>query len=246
MKTENNDWLCRPIAHRAFHNADKGIVENSRTAVLEAMHRNYAIEVDLQASKENQPIVFHDWKLDRLTTHSGKVAQYQLETLRKIPHKLSPDTIMSLQDLLDLVEGKVPLIIEIKAETSADNLEEFGRNIGKILKNYKGQVAIMSFVPDIVRYCIQEAPHLPRGITYSPREVSLMRTLYHLIYGFFRKQKIKPQFIAYDVRAIPGIISFLIKNILGLKLLVWTVRTPKQRKLAQEHADAMIFEGFEV
>lgn len=245
--TENvPNWLCRPIAHRAFHNAEKGIIENSRTAVLEAMQRNYAIEVDLQASKENQPIVFHDWKLDRLTTSTGQVSEYDLKTLCTIPHKLSPDTIMSLQDLLELVEGKVPLIIEIKANPGADNLEEFGRNIGLILKNYNGPVAVMSFVPDVVRYCIQETPHLPRGITWSPKEISLIRSVFHLTLGLFSKQKIKPQFIAYDIRAVPGIISFFIRNIIGLKLLVWTVRTTKQRKLAEKYADAMIFEGFEV
>ena len=67
-------WLRRPIAHRGLHDAERGIVENSVSAVKAAMRKGIAVEVDLQRAADNQPVVFHDMTLERLTNESGPVA----------------------------------------------------------------------------------------------------------------------------------------------------------------------------
>ena len=96
-------WLKRPIAHRGLHDASRGVMENSLSAVKAAMGRGYAIEVDLQCAAGDMPVVFHDDTLDRLTGESGPVAAFDAATLGKVRLKDSSDTILSLSDLLALV-----------------------------------------------------------------------------------------------------------------------------------------------
>ena len=108
-------WLQRPIAHRGLHNQAKGIVENSTSAVSAAMGKGFAIEVDLQCAANDLPIVFHDDTLDRLTLETGPVAARTADALANIPLRNSADRILSLPALLALVNGYVPLVLEVKS-----------------------------------------------------------------------------------------------------------------------------------
>ena len=104
-------WLKRPIAHRGLHDAAKGIIENSASAVSAAMGKGLGVEVDLQCAAGHMPIVFHDATLDRLTDERGTVAARTAEALSAIPLRNSPDRILSLPALLRLVDGHVPLCL---------------------------------------------------------------------------------------------------------------------------------------
>jgi glycerophosphoryl diester phosphodiesterase len=240
-------WLKRPIAHRGLHDATRGVVENSASAVTAAMGKGYAIEVDLQCAAGHMPVVFHDATLDRLTAETGPVAARDVEALRTIPLKGSSDHILSLQDLLKRVGGYVPLVLEVKSTWARDG--RFEANIARALKPYAGPVAVMSFDPCAIAAFREAAPNLARGLVASrfdqedwPNLTPLQRfAMRHLLTSAFAR----PHFIAYDIVALPALAPLIARLLFGLPLLTWTVRTADDRERALRYADAMIFEGIE-
>jgi glycerophosphoryl diester phosphodiesterase len=241
-------WLRRPIAHRGLHDASRGIVENSASSVTAAMGKGYAVEVDLQCAAGGMPVVFHDSTLDRLTGAAGPVAAHDVEALREIPLKGTADRILSLPDLLALIGGYVPIILEVKSTWSRDGA--FETNIAKLLASYAGPVAVMSFDPYSVAAFRRVAPALPRGLVagrfndaghWSDLTAGQRFAMRHLLTSTFAW----PHFIAYDVRALPALAPLIARTLFGLPLLTWTVRTLPDRERALRYADAMIFEGIE-
>jgi len=241
-------WLKRPIAHRGLHDAAKGIVENSASAVTAALGKGYAIEVDVQCAAGHEPVVFHDSTLERLTNETGPLAARSVENLRTVALRGSRDRILSLPDLFGLVGGYVPLVLEVKSTWTGDHTLE--ANIAKALKPYAGPVAVMSFDPHAVEAFRHAAPELPRGLAagrfddedhWSALTARQRFAMRHLLTSTFAR----PHFIAYDIRALPALAPLMAKVVFGLPLLTWTVRTAADRERALRYADAMIFEGIE-
>jgi glycerophosphoryl diester phosphodiesterase len=239
-------WLKRPIAHRGLHDEPKGIVENSASAVRAAMGAGLAVEVDLQCAADHMPIVFHDATLDRLTAETGPVAARHVEALCQIPLRNSSDRILSFPALLALVEGRVPLILEVKSTWTRDG--KFERNIAGMLAAYPGPVAVMSFDPYSLASFREAAPLLPRGLVadrFDDRShwshLSLWRRI--AMRNLFSSAIARPNFIAYDIGALPALAPLVARFLFGLPLLTWTVRTKDERERALRYADAMIFEG---
>jgi glycerophosphoryl diester phosphodiesterase len=240
------EWLKRPVAHRGLHDAARGIIENSASSIEAAMENHYAIEVDLQCTADHRPIVFHDRTLDRLTSETGAVAGRSAVELCTIPLKHSRDYILSLRDLLALVHGRVPLLLEVKSTWSDDR--RFEANIAKELAGYTGHVAIMSFDPHCVAAFRACAPSLPRGLIserfQDPRYRSHLITLQRFAMRHLLTSAIaRPHFIAYDINALPALAPAIARRLLGLPVLTWTVRNETERARATRYADAMIFEG---
>ena len=238
-------WLKRPIAHRGLHDQAKGIVENSASSVRAAMGAGFAIEVDLQCAAGHMPVVFHDATLDRLTVQTGAVAALDAEVLCSIQLRDSPDHILSLNGLLALVNGRVPLVLEVKSTWTGDG--KFEANIANLLAPYPGPVAVMSFDPNSVAAFREAAPALPRGLIgerfnderyWSQLTVWQRLAMRNLLTSAFAR----PHFIAYDIKALPAVAP-LVARAFGLPLLTWTVRTKEERERALRYADAMIFEG---
>ncbi len=240
-------WLRRPFAHRGLHDAAAGVIENSASAVTAAMGKGYGIEVDLQAAAGLMPVVFHDATLDRLTGETGPVAARDVGSLRRIKLRDNgSDTILSLPDLFALVNGYVPLLLEVKSNWTGDG--QFEANIVKLLASYQGPVAVMSFDPHSVAAFRQLAPDTPRGLIserfadashWSELAWRQRFAMRHLLTATFAR----PHFIAYDVRALPAAAPLVASYAFGLPLLTWTVRTEDERQRALRYADAMIFEG---
>jgi glycerophosphoryl diester phosphodiesterase len=242
------DWLiARPVAHRGFHDRAAGRLENTLAAAIAAVERGFAIECDLQLTADERVIVFHDDTLDRLTVATGPVHRLTLSELREIPLRDSEDRIPTLQELLETVGGKVPLVIELKSQFIGDRRLE--RRVAEALAGYAGHLAVMSFDPASMQAMRTLAPHLPRGMIAdrfdNPRERErnppLKRlALRHLLFA----PLVRPQFVAYHVGSLPANAPLLLRH-LGLKLLTWTVRTEADRETARRWADQMIFEGFD-
>ena len=239
-------WLKRPIAHRGLHDEAKGIVENSASAVRTAMGAGLAVEVDLQCAADHMPIVFHDATLDRLTAETGPVAARDVEALSQIPLRNGSDCILSFPDLLALVEGRVPLILEVKSTWARDG--KFERNIAGALAAYPGPVAVMSFDPYSLASFREAAPLLPRGLVADRFDdeshwshLSLWQRL--AMRNLLSSAIARPNFIAYDIGALPALAPLVARLLFGLPLLTWTVRTKDERERALRYADAMIFEG---
>lgn len=158
-------FLRIPIAHRGLHDASNGVIENSLSAFEAAIAHGYGIELDVQLSADGEAMSFHDDTLDRLTTTRGAVSAQNANALKTIPLTGSSDTIPDMRQTLDLIAGRVPLLIEIKDQDGA-----LGRNVGplekrlaQLLSDYKGPLGVMSFNPHSIAAFASVAPHIPRG-----------------------------------------------------------------------------------
>lgn len=242
------DWLTRrPIAHRGLHDRARGIIENMPGAFEAAVAGGFTIETDLQLSADGEAMVHHDDALGRLTEGTGALLTTSAAELRQVRFKDTPERMLDLAGLCALVDGRVPLLLEVKSHFN-DDRKLVGR-ISEILKDYRGPVALMSFDPDQVMAIRQMMPHLPRGITaqrrYEDAEwASLPAARREGMTGLRHAFNTRPQFVAYWVNQLPAPAPWIARNLFGCPLLAWTVRTPEQRAVAAAHADQMIFEGF--
>ncbi|TAD73571.1 MAG: glycerophosphodiester phosphodiesterase, partial [Sphingomonadales bacterium] len=218
------DWLTQwEYAHRGLHSA--GVPENSRAAAEGAIAAGMGIECDIQMSRDNVPLVFHDWELERLTSERGKVALRSADDLCRIPLLQTRQTIWRLCDLLDLVTGRVPILVEVKAQPHLP-LAEPCIAIAKALEGYAGPVAVMSFDLRMGEWFAKHRPDMVRGLVITD-------TLDHGYKGAWRAphalERAAPDFLASDVRDIPGALTGLWRES-GRPLLTWTVRTPELRE----------------
>ena len=242
------DWLtARPVAHRGLHHATSGIIENMPAAALAAVAGNFAIECDIQLSADGEAMVHHDDALGRLTEASGRLRDKTAAELKSVPFKATPERMMTLTDLCDLVAGRVPLVIEVKSVFDGDR--KLVKRMAAVLSSYSGPAVGMSFDPDQVMALRELIPSRPRGIVaerhytaedWPEASPGQRRDMTHLRH-FFRT---RPDFVAYYVDELPSLAPWLARNVLRCPLLTWTVRTAAQRARAAQHADQMIFEGF--
>ena len=242
------DWLtARPVAHRGLHDISRGIVENMPGAVQAAIAGNFSIEVDIQLSADGEAMVHHDHALGRLTEATGPLVNKTATELKALTFKDTAERMMSLSDLCSLVAGRAPLVIEVKSHFDGDR--KLVKRMAEVLSSYSGPAVGMSFDPDQVLALREIMPHLARGIV-AEREYTATdwpeaspeqrRGMTHLRHAF----RTRPHFVAYWVNELPAAAPWIARNIFGLPLLSWTVRTPEQRARAINYADQMIFEGF--
>ncbi len=155
--------FLRPIAHRGLHNARLGVVENSSAAFEAAITGGFGIECDLRPAAGGQAVVFHDADLDRLTAETGPVAAYTLARLKRLSYRGGADRILGFGEMLDLVDGRVPILVEIKSEWEAPQMA-FLRRIADAVAQYRGPLAVMSFDPGVMAAMCALSPGIPRGI----------------------------------------------------------------------------------
>ena len=238
--------LVRPIAHRGLHNAKAGVIENTATAFEAACARGFGVECDLQPASDLEPMVFHDERLGRLTQAKGFVRAASPAALKQIAMRRTRDRMLRLSELLELVAGRVPILIEIKSDWSAR--DEFAAVIARRLRGYHGPFGLMSFDPRRVKPYCELLPHVPRGIVAGGVRSDLTMPGWIRRWNarkLLRNEIARPDFLAYFVRGLPGAVPVLSRRPATLPLFTWTVRTPADRAKAIRYADAMIFEGFE-
>lgn len=239
----------RPIAHRGLHDISRGIVENSGPAFEAAIEGHYGIECDIRPIKNGIPIVFHDETLERLVDANGLVADLGQSNLANLRYRNSDTPILTLKALLDLVCGRVPLLIEIKSEWQPPDTQ-FIANIVSLVTNYSGAVALMSFDPAVMVAVKTAAPQILRGIVSGSYEGpgwwpgTIDKARGQALRDLLESGPVAPDFYAYQVDALPTPVTEYVRRSLRLPIFTWTVRTPDQRRIAETWADAMIFEGF--
>jgi len=242
------DWLtARPVAHRGLHDRARGIIENMPGAAQAAIAGRFGIECDIQLTADGEAMVHHDDELGRLTEASGALKEKTAAELKAVKFKDTDERMMSLADLCALVAGRVPLVIEMKSHFDGDR--RLVNRMAEVLASYSGPAVGMSFDPDQVLALREIMPALPRGIvaesTYDAADwpeatPAQRRGMTHLRHAF----RTRPHFVAYWVDELPAVAPWIARNLFGLPLLTWTVRTPEQRARAARYTDQMIFEGF--
>jgi glycerophosphoryl diester phosphodiesterase len=242
------DWLtARPVAHRGLHDVARGIIENMPAAAEAAASGNFSIECDIQLTADGEAMVHHDDALGRLTVGSGALRNMTAAELRAVEFRDTDERMMSLSDLCALVNGRVPLVIEVKSHFDGDR--KLVKRMAEVLASYSGPAVGMSFDPDQVLALRETMPELPRGIVaersyeeadWPEATPDQRRDMMHLRHAF----RTRPHFVAYWIGELPSAAPWIARNLFGLPLLTWTVRTPEQRDRAAQYADQMIFEGF--
>ena len=240
------DWLiARPIAHRGLHDASASIIENTQSAIQTAVAAGYAVEVDLQVTADGDAVVHHDPVLGRVADGRGRIDALTVAELKRVPFRATADRMLTIGDLCDLLGGRATLVLELKSHFDRD--PRLVSRIGEVLAAYPGPAAVMSFDPWQIGMLRALAPVLPRGMVAQRRHRDSERDGGGRNHGpayLCRAAAAGPQFIAYAVNDLPAAAPLLLRHVLRLPLLAWTVRNAAQRQLAQRWADQMIFEGF--
>ena len=243
-------FLARPIAHRGLHDVTAGRAENSPKAFAAAIEHGYGIEMDLQLSSDGMPMVFHDYDLGRLTDETGAVAQRSAAELGAIPLKHDGDGIPTLADVLTQVAGRVPLVIELKDQDGlmGENIGPLGAATAALLRDYQGDVAVMSFNPHSVAEMGRLLPDVPRGLVSGPYRAKNWPTLPKEV-----RQRLKRMpdygalgcsFLSYrDTHLDHPRIAWL-KEHKRATILCWTVKSPEAEEAARRIADNITFEGY--
>lgn len=238
-----------PVAHRCLHDIHDARPENSLAALRAAIFRGYAVEIDLQLSKDDVAMVFHDKILDRLTSESGLIRNYTAQDLGKIALLHGTEGIPTLEEFLNVLKGQVPLIIELKDQDGAmgPNVATLEDATCTLLKTYHGDVAVMSFNPHSVAKCASFAPDIPRGLVtdpflkndwpYVPQK---RRTELAAVTDY---DTVGASFISHNVHDLESPIVASLKQ-KGAHILCWTVRSVEQEKMARRIADNVTFEGY--
>lgn len=240
-------WLtARPIAHRGLHVRDNGVIENTIGAARAAIAHGFGIECDVQLTRDGEAVVFHDFKLDRLTEATGPVAGRSAAELAAIPMKGTSDRIPTLGAFLAEIGGRVPLVCEIKSAFDGDL--RLARRTAEVIAAYAGPVVLKSFDPDIVTALIGLTDR-PRGFVgendYLHGEWDrLSAQLKHDMRNLLQLERMKPDFLSWQVKDLDTAVPFLARKGLGLPVMTWTVRTPEHRAKAAQWADQMVFESF--
>ena len=237
-----------PLAHRALHDVNAGRPENSRAAIRAAIEAGYGIEIDVQLSADDAAMVFHDYALDRLTDQTGPIRLRGADDLAKIPLKGGDEGIPDLPEVLALVAGQVPLVIELKDQDGA-----MGPNIGALeqatadaVATYAGPLAVMSFNPNSVARMAELLREVPRGIVtsaYRYADWPLSRATCDHLRDIPDYDRAQACFISHEVGDLsaPRVAALKAQ---GAMICCWTVRSAAQEAEARKLADNITFEGY--
>ncbi len=243
------EFLRQPIAHRGLHNRALGVIENSIGAVRAAVAAGYGIEIDIQLASDRAAMVFHDHTLDRLTPQSGPIRGWASRDLVKLPLTGSTETIPTLSQILEIVAGRVPLLIEMKDQSggSGNAPDELERAVAHDLTGYQGPVAVMSFNPFMLANIAKRAPHIPRGITsdgYAEKEwPDLTSDTLRSLREISDFDDVGASFISHnwhDLKA-PRVTELKTR---GVPILCWTLKSAADEAQARRIADNITFEGY--
>lgn len=243
-------FLSSPLAHRGFHDLGSGRVENSRSAFAAAIEAGFGIELDVQLSSDGHAVVFHDDRLDRLTSEKGDLRDRSASELSQITLTGSNDRIERLTDILKLVAGRAPLLIEIKDQSRAltnDGIGPLEASVADALAFYGGPVAVMSFNPHAVRAFRRLGKGCAIGLTtcaFRPlawRGIDRQRLGELAAIPDFRATG--ASFISHDVKDLSSGRVVQLKA-QGVPVLCWTVRSAREEARAREIADNVTFENY--
>ena len=239
-----NFILKKPIAHRGLHDANNP--ENSMGAFRAAIACGFPIEMDVRLSKDGKMVVFHDDSLHRMTGANLLVKDCSYEDLSVLRLDGSQERIPLFSDFLKEIDGKVPLLIEIKNMPSV-NTKDFIGLFAQLIKDYQGEYVVQSFQPFYVKAFKKLRPDIAVGVLASAGATKadfggspLWRIKSHMLENMSLNKRVKPEFISYRFNDYPNKATEAFQ---GAKL-AWTIRSPEDEAYARQYADNIIFENY--
>ena len=231
------------FAHRGLHG--EGVAENSISAFAAAKREGFGIELDVQLSSDGELVVFHDATLNRVCGVEGRVKDFTAAQLSRLSLLGTAEGIPTLSQVLELIDGSVPLLIEIKMENGEHGIAE---KLVSVIEGYKGDFIVESFNPLGLRVIKKLRPDVLRGILsceYMKRDEYKGKLLYRLLENLMLNFLMRPDFIAYEqVGYANGFLRF-IRRAFAPPLFAWTVKSADEETQAISHGfDTVIFEGY--
>ncbi|MCR4903727.1 MAG: glycerophosphodiester phosphodiesterase [Butyrivibrio sp.] len=251
-------------AHRGLFDNNSDAPENSMLAFQKAVNAGYGIELDIQLSKDGIPVIFHDFTLARVARYpkgeepedavrnedgslgvKGKVEDYTFEELQRFHLFNSEEKIPTFESFLKMVDGKVPLIVELK-------IEKFDLSLcpkaDALLREYKGVYCIESFNPLGIRWYKQNHNEIMRGQLsdwFFRDDPNLYRgLLYFMLTNLFFNFYTRPDFVAYNHKFFMNpsrcICHVFYRNLAA----AWTIKSQEELEKARKHFDIYIFDSF--
>lgn len=238
-KRPEDSRLLTDYAHRGLHGGD--VPENSMAAFRLAVENGFGIELDVQLSRDGEVMVFHDYTLRRMTGREEKLADLTAAQLQTLSLSGTEETVPTFRQVLELVDGRVPLLVELKGEDLSTAL--CGK-VAAVLREYRGPYCMESFNPLLIRAMKKQLPEAFYGQLYTnvcrdkKRSTPLNLLLTAMAFNFLAG----PDFVAYnkaDRRTLPVAI---VTKLHRLPRFVWTARGAEERQIAKDLGEYAIFE----
>ena len=231
------------FAHRGLHDNRSDAPENSMAAFRKAVDAGYGMELDVHVTKDSIPVIFHDSRLERMCGVDGEIGDYTFEELQQFTLADSEEHIPRLEDLLLMVDGRVPLIIEIKSDNTDVSCCDV---IDRLLRDYSGEYCIESFNPLVLFWYRIHRNEVVRGqlATDFSKDgeyndfISFFMT--HLMFNFLTK----PDFIAYNHKFMEEPGRRICRKLYRNPAAAWTIRSFEELEKVREEYDVFIFESF--
>ena len=245
QKKRWKDFLGWDYAHRGLHDNLWGIPENSLPAFQAAVDKGYGIELDVHITADHQLIVHHDDTLYRRCRVERAIKDMTLEEIRQYTLLNTDEKIPTLKEVLDLVNGKVPLLIELKSESH--NCNTLCRIFNHAMRTYSGKYIIESFNPLALRWFKKNEPSILRGqlscnFFKEKPHCDLVLFMITVLGSNFLS---RPDFISYKYTDYKNPSVQMNCGFFRARLALWTIKTMDAYNTVREHADMIIFEGFE-
>ncbi|KKO04506.1 hypothetical protein LCGC14_0083320 [marine sediment metagenome] len=230
-------WLVeRPIAHRGLHDGNQAVAENSIPAAQAAIASGWAIECDVQLSADGTPYIFHDAALDRLTGREGAFRATRDVAIHELDLAVTGVSIPTVSAFLEMVDGRVPVIMELKGLDPARDEGYFDR-LGPIVEAYAGQLALMSFDSWLIGQMLEARPNRPIGLTAEGTRPEVLAAHRQIYAGGC-------DFCSYNVHHLPNAFVDWVRREHCAPVISWTVRTAEDVRRSRDYCDQMTFEGF--
>jgi glycerophosphoryl diester phosphodiesterase len=240
--------LADGAANRA-HSKEFGLVENTPAAAAAAIAKNYAIECDIQRTKDGEAVVFHDFTLERLMRADGRVDEFRADELGQLTYKDCDQRIVSLTDFLARIDGRTPVIVEIKSRYDGD-MRLADRGMAAVA-NYPGPACLKSFDPAVLVHLRVAEIVCPLGLVALARydtseEWAGLPQDRRASFADLRDFPLaRPDFLSWNLADLPHATPMLCREGIGMPVMTWTVRSKAAGTRARLWADQIIFEGFE-
>ncbi len=231
------------IAHRGLYN-NKYIPENSMRAFQNAIDNGYGIELDVQLTADEELVVFHDSTLKRMCAQKKRISECTFEELCQYNLLCTDQKIPLFEDVIKLVGGRVPLLIEVKAHGDVIRTTVA---LDKIMRNYIGTYAVQSFHPSVCAWYKKYRPNVTRGLlstNYRKNKIKLNPIQQFALTNLMANFYAKPDFIAYNHKYADQFSYRLAKKLYNFENAAWTIRSPEELERARKDFGIFIFDSF--
>ena len=237
-----------PIAHRGYFDNEGPAPENSLAAFQRAIDHGYCIEVDTQITADGTAVVLHDKSLLRTSGVDRNVEEMTDAELAECRLFDTDEKVPTFAEVLDLIDGQVPLLVEIKGE-AGDDVASISAATYEQLKTYDGIYVVQSFNPFALQWFKDNAPEIPRGLLSKdfiadPEGQSLVNRF--ALTPMFTNVLARPNFISYELKSSGQLTFQAMKNLSDLPCLAWTIQSQEELDAARaQNFDGFIFDSFE-